>query len=454
MTSATAFAGTIQVKNEKDSGKGSLRKAIADAQAGDTVAVPKGEYRLTSGPLEVATAIEVKGAGAKKTVIDGQKSSRVFNVIAGVSPAKFTKLTVTGGKAEDGAGISNDGDLTLDHVLVTKNRASQSGGGIETQGPLTLVESEITRNRAKAGEDQAFGGGIATNGSVINVSQSTIAKNKVTSNGEATYGGAIYFSAVDEAAGLFIDRSTIAGNSAKGLGAYGGGVYFEPVINTGGAGAIDLMITQSTLSGNKVEGPSNSPSGGAVYFAPIANGALSSSSFILENSTVANNLVRAPGDHAQGGGLHLAPLASSGAQTPQAISNSTIAGNVAEGDVATGGGINFGLSGGIPTAKNTIVANNEADTGVEGCSSGLASLQGNLERGMTCGFNEPNDVGDFNPKLSALDDRGGETQTMGLPANSPAVDSAYGPNCLPIDQRGTIRPQGTSCDVGAFEREQ
>ena len=54
----------------------------------------------------------------------------------------------------------------------------------------------------------------------------------------------------------------------------------------------------------------------------------------------------------------------------------------------------------------------------------------------------------------ALASNGGSTQTLALPASSPAV------NVIPTtvsgctgntDQRGTARPQGTGCDVGAYE---
>jgi hypothetical protein len=51
--------------------------------------------------------------------------------------------------------------------------------------------------------------------------------------------------------------------------------------------------------------------------------------------------------------------------------------------------------------------------------------------------------------LQALADNGGPTRTMAIPLTSPAFDAGLG--CPTIDQRGTARPQGAACDLGAFE---
>jgi len=48
----------------------------------------------------------------------------------------------------------------------------------------------------------------------------------------------------------------------------------------------------------------------------------------------------------------------------------------------------------------------------------------------------------------------GTTKTHALANNSPAIDAAPDDvNCPAIDQRGVARPQGTLCDIGAFEKE-
>ena len=51
-----------------------------------------------------------------------------------------------------------------------------------------------------------------------------------------------------------------------------------------------------------------------------------------------------------------------------------------------------------------------------------------------------------------LGDNGGLTPTRALLSDSPAIDLALGATCLAIDQRGALRPVGTECDAGSFER--
>ena len=55
------------------------------------------------------------------------------------------------------------------------------------------------------------------------------------------------------------------------------------------------------------------------------------------------------------------------------------------------------------------------------------------------------------PLLGPLADNGGPTWTHALLSASPAVDEgAGGPDCLPVDQRDMVRPQGVACDIGAY----
>ena len=40
---------------------------------------------------------------------------------------------------------------------------------------------------------------------------------------------------------------------------------------------------------------------------------------------------------------------------------------------------------------------------------------------------------------------------MALGAGSPAIDAGNDGTCASTDQRGVIRPQGSHCDIGAYE---
>jgi hypothetical protein len=106
-----------------------------------------------------------------------------------------------------------------------------------------------------------------------------------------------------------------------------------------------------------------------------------------------------------------------------------------------GGGINaFGSA----ALQDTIVAGNSGGNCLGAMTDGGHDLS---YPDATC----PGANGD--PKLGAPQDNGGPTATAALAAGSAAIDQvpASGAGCPTTDQRGTPRPQGPACDIGAFE---
>jgi chitodextrinase len=85
----------------------------------------------------------------------------------------------------------------------------------------------------------------------------------------------------------------------------------------------------------------------------------------------------------------------------------------------------------------------------------ITDLGYNIDTGSSCGFTGTNhSLPNTQPQLDALASNGGPTQTMALPAGSPAIDAipSATPGCTgSTDQRGIARPQGTGCDIGAYE---
>lgn len=215
---APASAATITVTTTADDGPGSLRAALATANAAGsatTVVVPAGRY-VVGDQLEVTgTDVTVRGAGARTTVLDGGDEGRVLAVPPGAS-AVVEDLAITRG-AESGAtggGIASAGTLVLRRTAVLDNFAGAPGGGVFNSGVLRVERSTIAGN---TGDD---GGGIHNRGT-LDVVASTIAGNRTIGtpspgNPTPARGGGLYH---DTGATTRIVSTTVADNRAGyGLG--------------------------------------------------------------------------------------------------------------------------------------------------------------------------------------------------------------------------------------------
>ena len=58
----------------------------------------------------------------------------------------------------------------------------------------------------------------------------------------------------------------------------------------------------------------------------------------------------------------------------------------------------------------------------------------------------------IDPRLGPLQDNGGPAKTHAILSGSPAIDAAANATCPSTDQRGTSRPKGAACDIGAYEK--
>jgi hypothetical protein len=393
---------TFPVLNLADSGAGSLRQAILDANStpGDDAITFEvtGTINLARALPNLSSNIDIQGPGADALIVRRATGGNysIFTVARGATVV-LSGLTVTNGYTGQGAGISNGGTLTLNDVSVSRNYADR-GGGIYNGGTLTVSDSTISGNG---------GAGIVNpQGATLTLSRSTLTGN-VSSGGGIANGGT-----------LTVSDSTFSGNIAsQDLEAYGGGVY-----NGQGATAV---ISNSTFSRNTAFSVFTPSYGGGIY---------NYGTLTLSNSTLSGN--SAEGDSGPyGGGIYN----RGGTLT---ISNSTVTGNSAY----DGGGI-AGLN---LNMRNTIVAGNMAffgapDVGGRLTSSGY-NVIGNTQYGS--GFDDT-DLLNVDPLLGPLQDNGGPTLTHALLPGSPALDAGDPAQLGVSDQRGVVRSDGVN--IGAYQ---
>ncbi|BCM88799.1 hypothetical protein IAD21_00641 [Abditibacteriota bacterium] len=445
-----AHAATFTVTNTNDSGAGSLRQAVLDANSASTddiitfdttVFANTKTISLTSDGITITNngALTINGPGDSKLHLVGSVANPLININGGAN-VTLGGINFSGSNNGGfGGAISNGGTLTVNSSSFSDNSTSGGFGGAiysPNGSTLTINGSTFTTNTASLG-------GAIYNGGTATINTSAFFNNYLSNGG---LGGAIY----SGSGMLTINTCTFSSNSAPGGGA--GGAIF----NNGGTST----ISSSTFSSNSAPGGF----GGAIF----NNGGTStiSSSTFSDNSTPSGN-----------GGA----ISNSGTST---ISSSTFSSNSAPGGF---GGAIFN-NGGTSTAVSSTFSGNSANTGgaISNNNNCTLTLNNNIVAGNSVagGGNAPNisgtvSAGDYNlvndttgatltgthnitgqdPKLGSLADNGGPTKTFALLPGSPAIDA--GNSALPTDQRGGVRPYdepgvanaagSNGSDIGAFE---
>jgi predicted outer membrane repeat protein len=103
---------------------------------------------------------------------------------------------------------------------------------------------------------------------------------------------------------------------------------------------------------------------------------------------------------------------------------------------------------GFATLLNTIIAYAFSN---DMCSGTIIDAGHNLCSTHTCLFTNATSLNDVDPLLTDLTNFGGFTKSMALLPGSPAANAGSHAAFPPEDQRGVPRPQGSRCDIGAFE---
>jgi hypothetical protein len=407
-----SWAMPFTVTSTADSGPGSLRAALSMAADGDTINFSltyPATITLTSGNLTIGTSVTISGPGPANLFISGNNEFLVFSVDGGVA-ATISGVTIENAMGTPG-GIFNNGTLTVSNSTFSGNSTSFGpGGGISNAGMLTVSNSTFSGNFTNIGD----GGAIFNQGGSLTVNNSTFSGNSAFLGD----GGGIFNQGGST---LTVSNSTFSGNYAPGVGVCG-------AIDNGGT----ATVSNSTFSGNS---------------GTIGGGICNNGTATVSNSTFSGNGA-GPGE---GGGI-----VNFGTLT---VSFSTFSGNftsLAGAAIATYGPL---------TLKSTLLA---GQTSGGNCAifSGTAASDGyNLSDDNSCTFltatGDQNDITGAASDLGPLQNNGGPTSTIALLPGSTAIDAipvtpvnectdAFG-NPVPTDQRGVTRPQGSGCDIGAYE---
>jgi hypothetical protein len=436
------------VTNTNDSGDGSLRQAILDANVagGDEITFSNvtGTITLLSPLPALAANITITGpgrdvltvsggnsltSGATYPTVIGSNNFSLFTIYAGTTNT-LSGLTIANGMVSNdwnspsmsGGGISNAGCLTLLDCSILNCEADYSGGGVYNEGVLFMKHCEV----ADCLVHRYTGGGPGGGGGIANMGDMRLEDCRVSQCGTGVYsadGGGIYNEGTLLLTNCVIE-SCLCDDDYNGAGICSSGslsMHSCTVSNClggwgGGVCCGDLAMTNSAIVANA------GAFGGGLFIVGGTN-------VILVNCTVSEN--------ARGYGI--CPWL--GVATIY-MNSCTVAFNT------TGG-----VAGGTVYSQNSILADNNIGSG--GDFDGVLTSQGyNLiqnTNGCTIEGDETGNLYGVDPVLGPLGDYGGPTPTIPLLTGSPAIDAGGTSGCPPTDQRGRTRPYGPACDIGAFE---
>ena len=365
---AAGASATFTVDSVNDSGPGSLRQAILDANGAgghDVIEFAPsltGVITLASDLPTITEELSIHGNGV--AVIDGGwreggSSGNTVLAFLGVSGSvDVSGVDITGGEGVYGRGGA---------IFV--------GGG--SSADVTVSDSVLHANHAPAGGGAIF---VGSTGATVSVLRSIVAGNTTDYNGG---GGGVY---VSSAVSTVVDHTSFLANKGR----EGGGLYFT---NPGGdivvsdsefdgnaslyeGGAIHVANGDLTISGSTFTGNHSASGGGALYI-DAGDSLITDSSFTQNAATTRGGAIFAGNQTltvrrttiadndagSDGGGI------AASTHDGIVVEESTISGNVAGGD---GGGIYaFYLA---PTRSGSVVAVNSTISGNEAGGTGGAIL--------------------------------------------------------------------------------
>lgn len=447
-----AHADTFIVTSLADAGAGSLRAAVASANAtpgADTIRFQPGiagTIALSSGEILISDSLAIEGPGADVLTLSGGGSQRIFTLDRAAGDRTTTVLSglaFEDGAADNGGAISTDGEnLVVRNAVFSGNHSTARGGAIHlADGDLTLEDVEFNDNASANGGAQ---------GGAVNMSKGNfLMKRCLVQGNSAKYGGGLYLST--PAPHAVIEDSLFLDNASD----YTGGAI------SAGTTMPSFHVTRSSFVGNA----SGQPMGAAISFGGATDAG--SSPGVIENSTFSGNLT----PHSNGRGIL---SVNSGVLH---LRNSTLAYNrtASIGTAAAGYGGAVWVGDAILHVESTLFAHNthggdgnfRVDISPASDPGRTINVSDSLlhttpEAGLINGIDSGNQY-DTDAQLLPLAVEGpGLALVHPLAQDSPAVDAGSNPATLATDQRGSGYPRTVdlvACrhpslartDVGAWE---
>jgi hypothetical protein len=256
LLAAPSSGATFTVTSTENSGPGTLRQAITDANgnANDpTVDLIQfsvtGNIDLLSELPQIDTSMTIAGPGVNDLAVRRSPAAtmasqfRLFAINPAVSVSVTIQgMTISGARAsgfQGGAMIkAGAGSLALDSVWITDNQSTGNGGGISVDGGTTTI-----RNTTLSGNVAGFGGGVG----VTNAADADLINTTISGNSSTAFGGGIYIGSTSH---ITVNSSTIAGNKADSDdagGGSGGGSY-----NASGGTAPTFRVANDIYANNTV----------------------------------------------------------------------------------------------------------------------------------------------------------------------------------------------------------
>ncbi len=381
---------------------------------GNTAEAGSGGGILNNGILDLSSP---------ETVIIRGNRARRGGGVASIGSARLRSLIVQSNVAtQDGGGLWNSGEMLLDGVTLDGNQTDGAGGGIYHNGNKTLT---LQGNSVVRGNQATLdGGGIAALGKVV-LSGVTIEGNRTSGSG----GGVLVANQAEFRSVQLIDNQAANDGGSVLVGEAGKVTLNDTAIRRSTAGQLGGGI--AVRSGGQLVAQTSSVTENQTL--SYGGGIATLGSVALTNVTVSTNV-----SQRQGGGLWVGPQGSVTLQFVTIASNAAAAGGALYND------------GGTVTLRGTVIA---ASPGGGNCGGIAPSSQGgNLEDHDSCVLRGSGDQANVAPNLQPLRvDSTYGTLFHGLSLGSPAIDAAGGQGCPSEDQLHTKRPQGSACDVGAYE---